>query len=88
MIFAEVETRISKMIDHKDYIDEIICDFTVGKNKMRIRLDLKIHRKEKFKAGNWPHVLKNLMGYMKNHFPLRCIIRYESRLGLYAIHNQ
>jgi len=72
VIIAEVEPRVSKMIARKDYIDEIVYDFLAGKNKMCI--SVKIHRKEKFKAGNWPHDLKHLMDYMKNHFPQQHIM--------------
>jgi hypothetical protein len=31
IIFAEVELRISEILAHKDYIDEVIYEFTIGK---------------------------------------------------------
>ena len=31
IIFAEVELRISEILVHKDYIDEVIYEFTIGK---------------------------------------------------------
>ena len=72
LTLAEVEPRLSKTLCYKDYIDEVIYDFTVGeKFKMCIRLDLRIHSKEKFKPGDWPHELKNLTDYMNYHFQLR-----------------
>ena len=72
VIFAEVEPRLSKMTVTKYYIDEVIYDFTVGKKfKMCIRLDLKIHSKEKFEPGDWHHELRNLTDYMNYHFQLR-----------------
>jgi len=72
VIFAEVEPRLCKMTINKEYIDEVIYDFTLGKKiKMYIRLDLKIHSKEKFRPCDWPHELKNLTNYMSYHFQLR-----------------
>jgi hypothetical protein len=69
VIFAEVEPTVSKMTVHKDYIDEVIYYFTVGKKfKMCITLHLKNTLKEKFKTGDWRHDLKNLMDHMKTIF--------------------
>jgi hypothetical protein len=69
IIYAEIEPRLSKIIVDKDYIDEVIYDFTVGKKKMFIRINLKKCLKEKFRANNWPQDLKNLIDYMKYLFP-------------------
>ena len=68
IIFAEVELRISEILAHKDYIDEVIYEFTIGKNtKMRIALSLHTHPGEKFMACDWQHDLKSLVNYIKTH---------------------
>jgi hypothetical protein len=68
IIFAEVELRISEILAHKDYIDEVIYEFTIGKNtKMRIALSLHTHPGEKFMACDWQHDLKSLINYIKTH---------------------
>lgn len=76
VIFTEVEPKLSETAVDRDYnIDYVRYDFTVAeKSNMYIRLDLKNTSMEKTKVGDWPHDLKNLTDYIKNHGRLQHII--------------
>lgn len=66
IVFAEIEPRISEILAHKDYIDEVIYEFTIGKStKMRIGLNFYSQPGVKFTVGNWQHDLKSLVSFIK-----------------------
>ena len=67
IIFAEVEPRILEILAHKDYIDEVIYEFTIRNTKMRIALSLHTHPEKKFMARDWQHDLMSLVNYIKTH---------------------
>lgn len=69
VIFTEIEPKLFETAVDRDYnTDYVRYDFMVAeKFKMYISLDLKYTSNEIFKIGGWPHDLKSLTDYMKNH---------------------